>query len=83
MEDGDWVACFGVCEARHTGTFLGIEPTGLAIRIPYIDFWEIRDGRIAYNKVSVDFADVAAQLGHDVFAGGGWERFQEGGANDR
>ena len=78
LEDGNWVACFGTCEARHTGVFLGIEPTGRAIRIPYIDFWHIRDGRIAYNKVSVDFADVAAQLGHDLFAGEGWEKYDEG-----
>ena len=75
LEDGDWVACFGTCEARHTGEFLGIAPTGKAIRIPYIDFWEVRDGRIAYNKVSVDFANVAAQLGRDLFGGEGWERF--------
>lgn len=74
LEDGNWVACFGTCQARHTGVFLGIEPTGTIVHIPYIDFWEIRDGRIAYNKVSVDFADVAAQLGVDVFVGEGWER---------
>lgn len=81
LEDGNWVSCFGICKARHTGVFLGIAPTGREVQIPYIDFWEVRDGRIAYNKVSVDFAEVAAQLGHDLFAGEGWEKFdraQEG-----
>lgn len=73
IEEGHWVACYGHCDARHTGVFLGIKPTGKRVRIPYIDFWEIRDDRIAYNKVSVDFADVASQLGHDVFAELGWD----------
>ena len=76
LEDGNWVACYGTCEARQTGSFLGVEPTGRKVTIPYIDFWEIRDGRIAYNKVSVDFAEVAAQLNLDVFSGEGWERFR-------
>lgn len=75
MEDGNWVACFGHCVALHTGVFLGIAPTGRQVKIPYIDFWEIRDGRIAYNKVSVDFPDVSAQLGLDLYAGEGWEKF--------
>ncbi len=78
MEDGDWAACFGHCEAIHGGTLMGIEPTGKKIRIPYIDFWRIRDGKIAENRVSCDLAAVLAQLGHDVFAGEGWERFDSG-----
>ena len=41
------------------------------------------DRLILQNAVSVDFADVAAQLGHDVFSGGGWERFSENGTKDR
>jgi len=73
MEDGNMVACYGACHATHSGVFLGIEPTGLAVKIPYIDFWRIEDGKIAYNKVSVDFAEVAAQLGKDVFEGLSWD----------
>jgi len=75
LEDGDWVACFGSCTGIHTGPFMGIAPTGRQLKIPYIDFWQIRDGRIAYNKVSVDFAEALHQLGHDRFAGEGWEKF--------
>ena len=73
MQDGNMVACYGSCHATHSGVFLGIEPTGRSIKIPYIDFWRIQDGKIAYNKVSVDFAEVAAQLGKDVFDGFGWD----------
>ncbi|RMF37382.1 MAG: polyketide cyclase [Alphaproteobacteria bacterium] len=78
MQDGDWAACFGTCEADHVGELMGIAPTGRRIRIPYIDFWRIADGKIAENRVSVDFPAVLAQLGVDVFGGEGWEAFDRG-----
>jgi len=78
MEDGDWAACHGACIGTHSGVFMGIAPTGRRLRIPYIDFWRIREGRIVYNKVSVDFAEALHQLGVDVFGGEGWEAFDRG-----
>ncbi len=78
MADGEWAACFGHIEATHTGPFMGIAPTGKRVRIPYMDFWRVEDGRIADNPVSVDFAAVLAQLGRDVFEGHGWEAYDRG-----
>lgn len=78
LADGDWAACFGHIEATHSGPFMGIAPTGKRVKIPYMDFWRVEDGRIADNPVSVDFASVLAQLGHDVFAGEGWEAYDRG-----
>lgn len=78
MADGDMASCFGHIEGTHSGTFMGIEATGKRIKIPYIDFWLVRDGKIADNWVSVDFALVLAQLGEDIFAGRGWEAYDEG-----
>ena len=78
MADGEWAACWGHIEATHSGTFMGIAPTGKRVRIPYMDFWRVADGRIADNPVSVDFAAVCAQLGRDVFDGHGWETFDAG-----
>ncbi len=80
LADGEWAACFGHIEATHSGEFMGIAPTGKRVKIPYMDFWRVKDGRIADNPVSVDFASVMAQLGHDVFGGHGWEAFDEGRA---
>lgn len=80
IADGDWAACFGHIEATHSGTFMGIEPTGKRVRIPYMDFWRVEDGRIADNPVFVDFAAVCSQLGRDVFDGHGWEAYDEGRA---
>ncbi|OYX43001.1 MAG: polyketide cyclase [Rhodobacterales bacterium 32-67-9] len=73
--EGDWASCFGHIEATHSGPFMGIAPTGKRVKIPYMDFWKIEDGRIRDNWVSVDFAFVLAQLGRDVFNGEGWEAY--------
>lgn len=78
--EGEWASCFGHIEATHSGPFMGFEATGKRVKIPYMDFWKVKDGRIADNWVSVDFAHVLAQLGRDVFDGQGWERFDDGSA---
>lgn len=80
MADGEWASCFGHIEGTHTGTFMGIPATGKRVKIPYMDFWRIEDGRIADNPVSVDFASVMMQLGVDVFGGEGWEKYDRGDA---
>lgn len=78
LADGDWASCFGILEGTHYGTFMGIPATGKRVRIPYMDFWRVADGRIADNPVFVDFAAVLQQLGRDVFDGEGWEAFDSG-----
>ncbi len=78
LADGNWVSCFGHIEATHSGVFMGIEATGKRVKIPYIDFWLVRDGKIADNWVSVDYAKTLSMLGRDVFDGQGWENFDEG-----
>ena len=47
MADGAWASCFGHIEATHSGTFMGIPATGKRVKIPYMDFWRVEDGRIA------------------------------------
>ncbi len=78
LADGDWAACTGILDATHSGPFMGIAATGQRVRIPYMDFWRVADGRIADNPVFVDFASVCAQLGRDVFSGEGWEGYDSG-----
>jgi len=78
LADGEWASCFGRIEGTHTGVFMGISPTAERVTIPYMDFWQVRDGKIADNWVSVDYASVLNQLGVDVFAGHGWEAFDRG-----
>ena len=78
MADGEWASCFGHIVATHSGAFMGIPATGKRVKIPYMDFWQVKDGRIKDNPVSVDLAYVLAQLGRDVFDGDGWEAFDRG-----
>ena len=78
MADGEWASCFGHIEGTHSGAFMGIEPTGKRVKIPYGDFWLVNDGLIIDNWVNVDFPLVLSQLGEDVFAGRGWEAYDEG-----
>jgi steroid delta-isomerase-like uncharacterized protein len=80
IADGEWAACFGYIEATHSGTFMGVPATGRRVRIPYMDFWRVEDGRIADNPVHVDFPEVLHQLGVDVFGGQGWESYDDGTA---
>lgn len=75
---GEWAAAFGRQETTHSGTFMGIAPTGKRIQIRYMDFWKVENGKITDNWVMVDFPHVLAQLGHDVFKGEGWEAFDRG-----
>ena len=78
IAEGDWVSCFGHIEGTHSGLFMGIAATGKRVIIPYMDFWKIEDGRIKDNWVSVDFAQVLAQLDRDIFDGMGWEAYDRG-----
>ncbi len=78
LVDGEWASCFGHIEATHSGIFMGIEATGKRVKIPYMDFWKVTDGKIEDNRVSVDYAFVMAQLGVDVFNGHGWEAYDRG-----
>ena len=75
---GEWAAAFGRQEAKHSGTFMGVVPTGKTVEIRYMDFWKVVDGKIVDNYVMVDFPHVLAQLGVDVFNGEGWEAFDKG-----
>lgn len=75
---GDWAAAFGHQKAIHSGTFLGVEPTGKQVEIRFMDFWKVRDGKIVDNWVMVDFPHILSQLGIDIFDGEGWETFDRG-----
>ncbi len=75
---GEWAAAFGRQEATHSGSFMGIAPTGKQVEIRYMDFWKVEKGKISDNWVMVDFPHVMAQLGVDVFNGEGWEAFDRG-----
>ena len=78
LVDGEWASCFGHIDAVHSGEFMGIEPTNKRVKIHYTDFWEVKDGLIIDNWVTVDFPSILSQLDVDVFNGQGWEAYDRG-----
>ena len=87
IADGKFVAAAGYQEATHRGEFLGIPATGKKVRLRYMDFWEIEDGKIKDNWVLLDFVDLLRQLGVDPLRGAGFDQgdwnpdtFDTGGA---
>ncbi len=63
--DGVHVACAWVMEGTMHGSF---EPQGFAatrrrMRVPGVDLWVMRDGRIALYRTFYDVTTVARQLG--------------------
>ena len=74
---GEWAAAFGRQEAIHSGEFMGIPATGKKVRIKYMDFWKVENGKISDNWVMVDFPYILKQLGTDCFNGQGWEKYDE------
>ncbi|TBR41404.1 polyketide cyclase [Marinomonas agarivorans] len=75
IAEGEWMAAFGRQNAKHTGEFMGIAPTGKEVEIRYMDFWKVVDGKIVDNWVMIDFPYVLKQLGKDIFNGEGWEKW--------
>ncbi|WP_416686912.1 ester cyclase [Candidatus Pseudothioglobus sp. Uisw_041] len=78
LVDGEWASCFGHIDAIHSGEFMGIAPTNKRVKIHYTDFWEVKDGLIIDNWVTVDFPSILSQLDVDVFKGQGWEAYDRG-----
>jgi len=57
--------------ARHTGPFMGLEPTGRRYTIDEIHIFGIRDGQVAEHWHAFDRADLMRQLTEARTGGGG------------
>ncbi|MEQ1743844.1 MAG: ester cyclase [Saprospiraceae bacterium] len=62
-EQGDKVFTYAFWEATHTGTFMGIPPTGKKVHVEYMDIWRAENGKIAENWVVMDIMGLMIQLG--------------------
>ncbi|UCH25684.1 MAG: ester cyclase [Trueperaceae bacterium] len=68
IAEGDYVASFGYQEATHAGDYLGIPATGKKVKVRYMDFWRVEDGKLKENWVMIDLLDFLEQLDVDVEA---------------
>jgi predicted ester cyclase len=74
IAEGDRVVARLTATARHTGTFMGLEPTGNRYSIDEIHIFRIRDGQLVEHWHAFDTMDLMRQLK------GGGEGSTEGGA---
>ena len=48
---------------RHTGTFLGVPPSGAQIELHSIDIWRVRDGRLQEHWDELNTLEFFQQIG--------------------
>ena len=67
FEDGDTVIVEGVYSGTHTGDLVGpggtVPASGRSFSLPYVDLFQVRDGRIVSHRIYWDNASLMAQLG--------------------
>ena len=62
IAEGDLVAAYMDFTGTHTGTFLGIAPTGKKVHFSLMMFLRIKDGKIIEKRSHVDVNDIIRQL---------------------
>lgn len=65
VASGDWVSATGFLTGHHRGEWLGVPPTGRAVRVQYSDFWLVRAGKLSENWVMFDNFSLLQQIGMD------------------
>jgi steroid delta-isomerase-like uncharacterized protein len=61
--DGDHVAIFATASGTDHGGFMGMPPTGRAVKVPIVFLYEVRDGLIVRDRRVYDFTSVLIQVG--------------------
>ena len=73
IAEGEYVAWTGDVEAEHHGEFLGLKGDGRKVKLRYMDFWKVKDGKIIENWVMLDIIAFFKQYGIDLLKGDGWD----------
>jgi steroid delta-isomerase-like uncharacterized protein len=69
IAEGDRVVVRLTSSATHTGTFMGMPPTGARYSIPEIHIFRIRDGQVTDHWHEFDKLSLMQQLGGDPSKG--------------
>jgi predicted ester cyclase len=64
--EGELVAVLYDLKARHTGEFMGIEPSNRPIVIPGLEILRFRDGKIAERWTIYDYLSTAEEIGANI-----------------
>jgi len=62
VADGDLVVTHFSTQARHTGSFQGLAPTGRWVRAEGIVIWRVEDGRVVEDWNVFDLQAIVTQL---------------------
>ncbi len=67
--DGDYAAVSGwpSMTMTHKDDYLGVPATGKALTLRVMDFYHLVGGKILENWVCLDYGDLFAQMGVDIF----------------
>jgi ketosteroid isomerase-like protein len=60
IAEGDKVMAYGAFVGTHSGDFMGVPPSGQAVRIPFADILQWRDGKIAGHWGVSDMSSMFA-----------------------
>lgn len=63
VAEGDYVAIFHTHHTTHTGSFMGMPPTGKTVHVPGIELYRIQNGLIVEFWRHDDDAGLMRQLG--------------------
>ena len=63
IEDGQTAVGRYTYRGRHTGTFMGIPPSGAQIEMRSIDIWRIREGRLYEHWDELNSLEFFQQIG--------------------
>ena len=66
ITNGNKLAFRAAANTTHTGTFMGIQPTGQSIKITFAGFWSIKDGKIVEWWSEYDALSMMMQLGMEL-----------------
>jgi steroid delta-isomerase-like uncharacterized protein len=63
IDAGDTLVGRYTYRGRHTGTFLGVPPSGAEIKLHSIDIWRVRDGRLHEHWDELNTLEFFQQIG--------------------
>ena len=61
--EGNMVATSGYWTGTNKGSFMGAPASGKEVKVAYIDFWKIENGKCAENWVQMDMIGLMMQTG--------------------
>jgi steroid delta-isomerase-like uncharacterized protein len=63
IAENDYVATNGYWTGTNKGSFMGMPASNKQVKVAYVDFWKIQNGKAVENWVQMDMAGMMVQTG--------------------